>query len=135
MSADVGSDVPTMASEGHDRHGDIVDPATGLPRVLARKCATCIYRPGNLMHLRPGRREEMQEHAVANGSWIVCHSTLPAAGTDRQAICRGFYDVAGRDTVGIRLAHALAAVAGRDWPACAALEPPRRAAETTTEEP
>lgn len=28
---------------------DVVDPAIGRPRVLDRKCVTCIYRPGNRM--------------------------------------------------------------------------------------
>jgi hypothetical protein len=85
-----------------------VDPDTGLPRLLRGKCGTCIYRPGNLMHLNPGRREEMERQAVQNGSWIICHCTLPInpANPGWQAICRGFYDVHGQESIGIRFAHA-----------------------------
>ncbi|OXM59559.1 hypothetical protein CF165_47000 [Amycolatopsis vastitatis] len=88
--------------------GDVVDHSSGLPRVLDRKCGTCIFRPGNLMHLDPGRREEMVRAALGRGSWIVCHATLPAAGIPigEQAICRGFWDVHARDSLGCRLAVA-----------------------------
>ena len=88
--------------------GDVVDHSSGLPRVLDRKCGTCIFRPGNLMHLDPGRREEMVRAALGRGSWIVCHATLPAAGIPigEQAICRGFWDVHARDSFGCRLAVA-----------------------------
>ncbi|MBG0818276.1 hypothetical protein [Planomonospora sp. ID82291] len=89
--------------------GGIVDPATGQPRLSARKCSTCIFRPGNLMHLAPGRRDEMVTEALANNSWIICHATLPygAHPEAAQAVCRGFYDVHGRASVGVRLVHAL----------------------------
>lgn len=56
--------------------------------VMKRKCSTCIYRPGNLMNLNPGRKDQMEEEAVANQSVIPCHKTLgPEA-----AICRGYFD-------------------------------------------
>lgn len=89
--------------------GDIVDAETGLPRLLSDKCGTCIYRPGNLMHLEAGRRDEMAREALANGSWIPCHSTLPyhPNGSEQTAICRGFWDVHHRESWGCRLAIAL----------------------------
>jgi hypothetical protein len=91
------------------RVGDVVDHASGLPRVLDDKCTTCIFRPGNLMHLREGAREDMVRAALANDSWIVCHTTLPDTGNllGTQAICRGFWDVHARDSFGCRLAVAL----------------------------
>lgn len=104
------------------RH-DVVDPDIGLPRVMSRKCDTCIFRPGNPMHLREGRRESMVAGATANGAWIPCHDTFAE---DAQGICRGFYDVHGRDSVGIRLAHVLAERMGLDWPTCNALDPSSR---------
>ena len=67
----------------------------GLVHVLARRCDTCVFRPGNLMHLQPGRVRDMVDQAVAKGSVIVCHATL---GTDANACCRGFWD-AHRDRV------------------------------------
>lgn len=61
----------------------------GEIRLCATRCDTCIYRPGNLMRLSPGRVAQMTRDALANEGHIVCHSTLdePLA-----AICRGFAD-------------------------------------------
>ncbi len=90
------------------RCGDVCDHDSGLPRVLDRKCDTCIFRPGNLMHLNDGTREDMVRDALAHGSWIVCHATLPDTGNPigTQALCRGFWDVHARDSLGCRLAVA-----------------------------
>lgn len=89
-----------------DGRGDIVEPDTGLPRLLARKCDTCVFRPGNLMRLQPGRVDDMVQEAVGNNSWIVCHDTAPT-GQAPSAICRGFWDVHRADSMGCRLAVAL----------------------------
>lgn len=70
------------------------DEQAGRSRLCSRECATCIFRPGNLMRLRPGRLKDLVREATAtervmnvDGSFIVCHSTL---GAD-PAICRGFF--------------------------------------------
>lgn len=115
---------PTYRGAHADRKTDvsapdgIIDPDTGLPRVLRSKCPTCIYRPGNLMHLHAGRREEMEHAAVANGTWIICHSTLKINPDNPgwQAICRGFYDVRGPDSWCVRLAVALGGPVEVDLP-------------------
>jgi hypothetical protein len=66
------------------------------PRLCAEKCSTCIFRPGNLMHLQPGRVRQMVRDTLAAGSYITCHATLPYADTGSEpAICRGFYDAHG----------------------------------------
>lgn len=52
-------------------------------------CSTCVFRPGNLMSLDPGRLRTMVDEARSSESGIICHSTL---GTDSNAVCRGFYD-------------------------------------------
>ena len=52
-------------------------------------CETCIFRPGNLMHLRPGRLKDMVEEIRAREGVIPCHKTL---GDDLQAVCRGQFD-------------------------------------------
>ena len=67
------------------------------PRVLAEKCSTCIFRPGNPMRLRPGRVKDMVDTALRGGGYITCHKTLsygdhPEIG---EAVCRGFYDAHG----------------------------------------
>lgn len=61
----------------------------GKIHVMGRMCPTCIFRPGNLMHLDKGRREQMERDAVRNDAAIICHATL---GEIDNAICRGFFD-------------------------------------------
>lgn len=60
----------------------------GKIHVQKKMCATCIFRPGNLMHLRPTRVAEMVEEAEEAQSAIICHDTL----SGKQAICRGFFN-------------------------------------------
>lgn len=73
---------------------DVTDPQTRRPRLLAAMCGTCVFRPGNLMHLRPGRLADLVRTTLARDSFIVCHSTLPglAPAGYAPAICRGFAD-------------------------------------------
>ncbi|AXK90026.1 hypothetical protein SAMN05421776_11359 [Nocardia farcinica] len=59
-------------------------------RVCEDKCSTCIFRPGNLMRLRPGRRSQMVRDALHDEGHITCHSTLDQP---LSAICRGFADL------------------------------------------
>ncbi|MEU6475359.1 hypothetical protein ABZ858_00440 [Streptomyces sp. NPDC047017] len=66
---------------------DVADPATWSVRICEDRCTTCIFRPGNLMHLAPGRVAAMVKKAVAAEGHIVCHSTL---GTSAPAICAGY---------------------------------------------
>lgn len=65
----------------------VVDPAAAVVRVCDDLCKTCIFRPGNLMNLEPGRVQEMTQGAIADEGHIVCHSTI---GTSDPAICAGF---------------------------------------------
>jgi hypothetical protein len=60
----------------------------GKVHVCRAMCSTCIFRPGNRMHLSPGRVESMVADATRNESAIVCHSTL----SGDNAACRGFFD-------------------------------------------
>lgn len=64
-------------------------------------CSTCIFRPGNLMHLRSGRLRDLVDTNLANDSAIVCHKTLHGP----NAICRGFFDRHQNDTLPLRLAQ------------------------------
>lgn len=69
------------------------DPDLGKTRLLARECATCIFRPGNPMHLESGRLKQMVTEACGNAGYVICHSTLPYAGSPvPPAVCRGFAD-------------------------------------------
>lgn len=75
------------------------------PRLLARKCETCIFQPGNKMHLEPGRVRAMVTKALQDGGYITCHATLPYGEHPDfgEAICRGFYDAHGPSSNLIRI--------------------------------
>lgn len=60
----------------------------GRIHVCAEMCKTCVFRPGNRMHLDGGRLKGMVDASLENDSAIVCHSTLNGA----HAVCRGFFD-------------------------------------------
>jgi hypothetical protein len=76
----------------------------GKVHVRKTQCKTCIFRPGNLMHLEEGRVEQMVRDAVADDSCIPCHHHL-YTGAKVEPICRGFYDK--HATTPIRLAEAM----------------------------
>ncbi len=71
--------------------GNVLGP--GGPRLLKDKCPTCIFRPGNPMHLNAGRVKSMVDKCLQGGGFITCHSTLKFYGRPiGPSICRGFYD-------------------------------------------
>jgi hypothetical protein len=72
---------------------DVGDHHSGRTRLLSRQCATCIFRPGNPMHLSAGRLQQLIADARAAEGYIICHDTLPHYRPGTQpAICRGFHD-------------------------------------------
>lgn len=76
----------------------------GKVHVLSEQCATCIFRPGNLMQLQGGRVKGMLDDCEKSGGVIPCHSTIYREDV-RPAICRGFFDHrVGRDNITLRLA-------------------------------
>jgi len=99
--------------------GPVFHPDTGLPQAMARKCATCVFRPGNPMRLRPGRLGELVDHnrgirlpelegLPQSGGVLTCHMTLsygthPELG---QSACRGYLD-AYPDVLAARIAERL----------------------------
>ncbi|MEV4481811.1 hypothetical protein [Micromonospora coxensis] len=70
------------------------DPVAGKSRLLSRQCDTCIFAPGNLMHLTPGRLRELVQEARDRESFVICHDTLPHYRHPdvKPGICRGFAD-------------------------------------------
>lgn len=56
---------------------------------MADKCETCIFRPGNLMHLNEGVVGTMKRGADERGTGIVCHEVMHSPDA---AMCRGYYD-------------------------------------------
>ncbi|MGW9196689.1 hypothetical protein [Micromonospora chersina] len=81
-----------------ERDGDadisVGDPVLGKSRLLSQQCDTCIFAPGNRMHLSPGRLRDLVTEARQRESFIVCHDTLPhyRQPEAKPAICRGFAD-------------------------------------------
>jgi hypothetical protein len=71
----------------------VADPS-GKSRLMAAMCSTCVFRPRNPLALKPGRLRELVGAALAEESYIVCHSTLPGVAPQgfAPAICRGFVD-------------------------------------------
>jgi hypothetical protein len=69
-------------------------------KVLTEQCATCIFRPGNLMHLHPQRVKQMVVACKAVDGYIPCHETMQYEDEDSDEyratmdspVCRGFYD-------------------------------------------
>jgi hypothetical protein len=67
----------------------------GTVHVMADRCSTCVFRPGNLMQLQPGRlRQMIRDGRAGDGGGIICHKTLAIwdPDGDGEAICRGFFD-------------------------------------------
>lgn len=62
------------------------------PDALVGMCPRCLRLGG--LKLTPGRLREFITAAVDAGSYVVCHSTLPAIAPEgvEPAICRGFAD-------------------------------------------
>lgn len=63
-------------------------------RVMREQCSTCIFRPGNLMQLRPGRMADMTRQTDLRDTNVSCHQMLEAATRDQhtEALCRGSVD-------------------------------------------
>jgi hypothetical protein len=82
---------------------------TRRPQLLAVKCTTCVFRPGNLMHLREGRFRDLIAANLAADAALICHKTLPHGEHPEvgPAVCRGYYDVHRRDVLAIRLVEAV----------------------------
>lgn len=80
--------------------------------VCADLCGTCVFRPGNLMSLAPGRVKDLVESNLEAASALVCHKTLPYGDHPEvgEALCRGFYDGPWRDSTPRRLAEAMGIV-------------------------
>jgi hypothetical protein len=95
------------------------DPHSRKARVLNAQCATCIYRPGNLMRLSPGRLRQMTQDALREGSQgIICHSTLPYGDHPESgpAICGGFWELHGHRNNFLRVMGRIGGIVMTDPP-------------------
>ncbi|MGW2317427.1 hypothetical protein [Streptomyces sp. NPDC001680] len=63
-------DDDSVEPEGGEPYDEVADPLTGTVRVCARRCDTCIFHPGNLMDLKPGRVANMVAgRGKSRGTW------------------------------------------------------------------
>lgn len=109
---------------------DITDPHTGGSRILSKQCETCLLRPGNPMHLAPGRLARILAEALP-ASFIICHETLTYGAFPNYgpAICRGFANRYGDRSWAITLLRRLGRLVEVPPPGRAVTEPdaqPRR---------
>lgn len=76
-------------------------PAREPTVLLTDKCATCIYRPGNLMDLRPGRVAQMTKETRAKDTNVICHKSRDVGGEwTENAYCSGNVEVVGLGQLG-----------------------------------
>lgn len=79
-------------AEETTRAGELIGP-NGV-RVQADRCSTCVFFPGNRMHLAEGALADLVTRN--RGKWLTCHQTLPiVAGHGHAAVCRGWADAYG----------------------------------------
>lgn len=80
-------------------------------KVMKEQCETCIFRPGNPMHLNPGRVAGMVREAKLQDTHITCHDTLEiVTGTrETEAMCRGYLETGARPQL-LRIAERLGGV-------------------------
>lgn len=83
-----------MTTEQHDDDLDAdlgqAEPyRDGRVHVMAEKCSTCVFRPGNPMSLRPGQLKDLTDHVQETGVPFSCHQTLPYAGAEHIAFYGG----------------------------------------------
>lgn len=83
----------------------------GTVHVMSEKCSTCVFHPGNLMHLRPGRMKELTDHVQQTGVPFVCHQTLPFSTADHveyydgAALCAGSVEAYGAESQLMQMAE------------------------------
>lgn len=79
----------------------------GRVHVLSERCSTCVFHPGNLMHLSEGRLKEIVGANRTNDAALTCHQTLSYASWDevgKEAVCRGYFDAYGHESTPLQLA-------------------------------
>lgn len=100
-------------AEGIEAEAPIEPYRDGKVHVMEEKCSTCVFRPGNLMHLSPGRLKMMATHVQETGIPFSCHQTLPYAEQEYvehyggAALCAGAVENYGDQSMVLRLAEAM----------------------------
>ena len=77
----------------------------GRLHVMADRCSSCVFRPGNPMRLEEGRLADLVEANVARGAALICHQTTYEQDERGEAVCRGFADAYADDVPALRFAE------------------------------
>lgn len=80
---------------------------SGRVHVKAERCSDCVFRPGNLMRLNPGRLADLVEQNRERDTAFACHQTTFGHDENGEAICRGYFDAFAKDITPLRMAVAL----------------------------
>jgi hypothetical protein len=80
------------------------------PRLFAERCATCVFRPGNLMSLQTGRLADLVAANRRTGSMLICHETLDEDVAD--VMCRGYFDAYAEESA---VAQVMERLFGPEW--------------------
>lgn len=101
----------------------------GKVHVMSERCSTCVFRPGNKMHLPPGRFKQLVEVNRENDTAFACHQTLDYGGYDvpGAAVCRGYFDAYKDEITPLMMARALDVIEEQEPPV------PGDASSTTSE--
>lgn len=86
----------------------------GKVNVCSQMCGDCVFRPGNLMNLNPGRLKELVDKNLKADTGLICHQTIYGQDERGEALCRGFYDRYGAEVTPLRMAAALEVVAWQE---------------------
>lgn len=70
---------------------------SNITRLLTKQCSSCIYiQNGRLMHLRPGRVEDMTAETIKMDTNVICHKSRSLQGElPWDAWCKGSVDKKG----------------------------------------
>lgn len=81
----------------------------GTIHTLDEKCSTCVFRPGNLMHLEQDRLKDLVQTNREADTAFACHQTLPHNHeyTADPAVCRGYFDAYSEEITPLRMAVAM----------------------------
>lgn len=86
-------------------------------KVMAERCESCIFHPGNRMHLRRGRVASMVAECREVGGFIPCHERMtyvdeeedgePKVDYMESPVCNGFYEAHGHVSQAVQIAQRL----------------------------
>ncbi|MER7818429.1 hypothetical protein [Streptomyces sp. NPDC096153] len=93
--------------EDNGPYAEVADPASGTVRLCTHRCDTCIFHPGNPMHLWPGRATDMVTQVRETGStWCATRPSEPTLQRSAEASPSDLTQNQGR-SLALRLARAL----------------------------